>query len=81
MTTLRQSSNPNMEGWQPVTPETQPITPQSAPDDPRTQRNPMMHAPMPVLASTSDALTRQFYGGPNLPTFRILPPSPKGGGV
>jgi hypothetical protein len=80
MTTLRQSSNVNMDGWEPVTPQTQP-QPRSAPVDPRTLRNPQMLAPMPLLASSLDALSRQFYGGPNLPTYRILPPSSKRGGA
>lgn len=74
MPTLKQSSAVNMAGWQPVAPRAASSQPaKTAPSDPSTQRNPHMLASMPLVASTNDALTRQFYGGPNVPTFRILP--------
>jgi hypothetical protein len=76
MPTLKQSSAVNMAGWQPVAPATssQPAkTAPAAPTDPRIMRDPRMLASMPLMASTGDAFYRQFYGGPNLPTFRILP--------
>lgn len=76
MPTLKQSSAVNMAGWQPVAAQpasSQPKTAISSPRDRRVMRNPQMLAPMPVAASTSDSLTRQFYGGLNVPTYRILP--------
>jgi hypothetical protein len=75
MPTLKQSSAVNMAGWQPTTPKPsiQTKTSPAAPTDPRTVRNPHMLASMPLMASTGDAFYRQFYGGPNLPTYRILP--------
>jgi hypothetical protein len=74
MPTLKQSSAVNMAGWQPVAPRAASSQPaKTAPTDPSTRRNPQMLAAMPLMASTNDALTRQFYGGQNVPTFRILP--------
>jgi len=77
MPTLKQSSAVNMSGWQPVAPEAanrqSDKTAPAAPTDPRIARDRNMLASMPLMASTGDAFYRQFYGGPNLPTFRILP--------
>lgn len=77
MPTLKQSSAVNMAGWRPVAPQaasSQPAkTAPAAPTDPRIVRNPYMLASMPLMASTGDAFYRQFYGGPNIPTYRILP--------
>jgi hypothetical protein len=76
MATLRQSAAVNMQGWQPVQPTPQVVRqPASKPSpvDTRTQRSPIMLSPMPALASRSDGLQRQFYGGKNVPTYRILP--------
>lgn len=77
MPTLKQSSAVNMAGWQPVASPATSAQPAkaalSSPVDPRNTRNPHMLASMPLMASTNDALTRQFYGGVNVPTFRILP--------
>jgi hypothetical protein len=73
MATLKQSSNVNMAGWQPAPVKQQPVAAQSPPTDTRNTRSPRMLASMPLMASTSDSLTRQFYGGQNLPTYRILP--------
>lgn len=74
MPTLKQLRGVNMQGWQPAPaqPQAQPAK-TSAPQDTRTQRNPNMLAAMPLIASTNDALQRQFYGGKNVPTYRILP--------
>jgi hypothetical protein len=77
MATIRQSQAVNMAGWTPAPQPAQAAT-KSSPPDPRVKRLPNMLAPMPLIASTNDALTRQFYGGSNVPTFRILPT--KGGG-
>jgi hypothetical protein len=76
MPTLKQSSAVNMSGWQPIAPQaaaSQTKTAPAAPTDPRITRDPRMLASMPLMASTGDAFYRQFYGGPNLPTYRILP--------
>lgn len=32
-----------------------------------------MLASMPLMSAGGDALQRQFYGGPNVPSYRILP--------
>jgi hypothetical protein len=82
MTTINKSASVNMAGWRPVaTPvAAKPTTtPSSPPTDPRTLRDPKMLASMPLMATSSDSLTRQFYGGANVPTFRILPVK-RGGG-
>jgi hypothetical protein len=39
-----------------------------------------MLASMPLMATTADAFQRQFYGGANVPTYRILP-AKKGSGT
>jgi hypothetical protein len=72
MPSVRQSGNPSLRGWQPApkTPQKEPQTP--APMDPNS-RSAMMLAPMPLMASTADAFTRQFYSNSNLPSQRILP--------
>lgn len=35
--------------------------------------SPLMHCSMPLMASTFDSLTRQFYNNSRLPQNRILP--------
>jgi hypothetical protein len=76
MPSLRQSRNVNPEGWQQTAPTPAPQAPARFPvptlSDPTT-RSPFMHAAMPLAASTADAFQRQFYGGPGIPTSRILP--------
>jgi hypothetical protein len=75
MPSIRTSARPNLKGWQPAqtTPsgEPQKHNPPPAPDP--LARSPFMHASMPLMASTDDSLTRQFYGSSNLPQQRILP--------
>lgn len=68
-----------MRGWQPVqaSPGGEPKpTPSPAPS-PLSQaglaRSPFMHASMPLMASTSDAFTRQFYSPVNTSQQRIMP--------
>jgi hypothetical protein len=76
MATLRQSAAVNMQGWQAVQQNTQAKSAPAgkpSPVDTRTQRNPNMLSPMPAIATLSDGLSRQFYGGLNVPTYRILP--------
>jgi hypothetical protein len=43
-------------------------------------RSPFMLASMPLMASTADAFSRQFYGQGNVPSQRILP-AKKGAGA
>jgi hypothetical protein len=75
MATLRQAARANMKGFEPA-PST-PATTAPRPSIPNPVNNPGRHpsmlASMPAMASTADAFTRQFYGGGNLPTHRILP--------
>lgn len=68
-----------MRGWEATdsTPAKQPETANFPPiPDPNT-RGPYMHAAMPLMASTNDALS-QFYSNANIPWQRILP-AKKGG--
>lgn len=76
MPSNKASMNPNMDGWVRV-----PNSPQTALQDTQNplQRSTFMHASMPLMASTSDAFVRQFYGAGNLPQFRILPVQKRGG--
>lgn len=82
MPSIRASSRVNLTGWQatqttPVsTPQTRTISTQSE----ANSRSPFMLASMPLMASTNDALTRQFYSTENLPQQRILP-AKKGAGT
>jgi hypothetical protein len=80
MPTMKQAANADMKGWAPA-PTVPPIAPQR-PALPNQiaipQRLPTMLSSMPLMASTADAFTRQFYGGANVPKYRILP---AGGGA
>jgi hypothetical protein len=73
MPSIRASANPNLRGWNLVqngvqsAPEKQP----NEPEKPYNLKSPYMHASMPLMASTNDALT-QFYQDTN-PQQRILP--------
>jgi hypothetical protein len=79
MASLRQAARANMEGYKPVT--AQPVQTPSRPPRPDTPiRNPNMLASMPLMATTADAFQRQFYGGANVPSYRILP-AKKGSGT
>jgi hypothetical protein len=78
MPSIRQSANVDMTGWEPAPPNPRPQG--MTANDPNPQRNPAMLASMPAMASTADAFQRQFYGGANIPAFRILP-GRRGGGV
>lgn len=79
MASLRQAATANMEGYKPA--PIQPIATPSRPPEPATSlRNPNMLASMPLMATTADAFQRQFYGGANVPTYRILP-AKKGSGT
>jgi hypothetical protein len=82
MATLKQASQANMQGWQRNPMQPVGATPSPAPTGPPPQlpnggtipRSPYMLSAMPTMASTVDALQRQFYGGSSLPVHRILPP-------
>jgi hypothetical protein len=72
MASLKQAANVNMSGYKPA--PAQPYSTPSRPPEPTTSvRNPNMLASMPLMATTADAFQRQFYGGANVPTYRILP--------
>lgn len=72
MATLKQSWAVNMSGWEPSTEggnQPQHDPPTRAPYG----KSPYMISSMPLMASTGDALVRQFYGDGKTPTYRILP--------
>jgi hypothetical protein len=75
MPSVRSSLRPSLKGWQPLTtPPSGGTTRASAPPPGLPpERSPFMHAAMPVMASTADVFTRQFYGPSSLPQARILP--------
>lgn len=82
MPPVKASARPNLEGWKPLenTPSGQAQNTTPAPEQNPLARSPFMHAAMPLMASTADAFTRQFYGKGNLPSQRILP-AKKGAGA
>lgn len=83
MASLRRAANTDMRGWEPAPQQPQNATvspPGSAPDQATSTRAPNMLASMPLMASTGDAFQRQFYGGTNVPSYRILP-AQRGGGA
>lgn len=80
MPTMRASAKPNMQGWEPSpsAAEKAEKSPDQTPSLPNNQtRSPYMHASMPLMASTNDALA-QYYTSDNLPQQRILPARPGG---
>lgn len=74
MPSIRSSANPNLRGWQPAQTVTQAAqNPQSNGEvKEHHEKSVFMHASMPLMASTNDALT-QFYTTSNMPQQRILP--------
>lgn len=82
MPSIRASARANIAGWKPLqntivsTPQTRPTATQSE----AITRSPFMQASMPLMASTNDAFTRQFYSSQNIPQQRILP-AKKGAGT
>jgi len=81
MPTIRQSAKVSTQGWEPA-PQT-PATPSQTPAMPAPEtngRSSFMLASMPLMASTGDAFTRQFYSSGNLPQIRTLP-AKKGSGA
>ena len=78
MPSPKQASRVNMAGYKPA--PAQPVSTPTRPPEPSTSlRSPNMLASMPLMATTADAFQRQFYGGANVPTYRILP-AKKGSG-
>jgi hypothetical protein len=65
-----------MAGWTQLTTPANGHTPTPSPVEAHETvllRSPLMHAAMPLMASTADAFVRQFYSTGNLPQNRILP--------
>ena len=82
MPSIRASGTVNLRGWQaaPTAPAAT-VQTKAVPSDSQTPvRSSIMHASMPLMASTADAFTRQFYSQDNLPQQRILP-AKKGAGT
>ena len=74
MASLKQASRADMRGWERAPESTGSLRIPSTPDESNTPgRNPNMLSSMPPGATTGDGLQRQFYGGGNVPTSRILP--------
>jgi hypothetical protein len=74
MPTINQSRVSNSKLGPVIAP--QPITapqPPALPVSIGVTQSPYMLAPMPIRASGSDSLGRQFYGGSGFPQTRILP--------
>ena len=65
--------NPDLTNMRQIPVPQTPDRPAAPPQDTHTGRAPNMLSSMPLMASTSDAFSRQFYGGTNVPAVRILP--------
>lgn len=75
MPSIKASARVNLRGWQPA-PNNPSPTPPALPSYTTAaipSRSPYMRASMPLMASTSDSFTRQFYSASNVPQQRILP--------
>lgn len=79
MPTVKQSTNPSMNGWTQQPPKTDTAdlqATQPAAEPPASggypNMSPFMLSSMPLMASTNDALT-QFYGNWSIPQFRTVP--------
>jgi hypothetical protein len=75
MASLKAASSADMTGYKPApsAPPAQLNTPSIPKSGDSPGRLPTMLSSMPLNASTGDAFQRQFYGGSNVPTYRILP--------
>lgn len=82
MPSVRASSRPDLRGWQQaqITPSGEPERHNPPPPPDPLARSPFMRASMPLMASTADAFSRQFYSENGLPSQRILP-AKKGSGT
>ena len=63
----------NLRGWEPAQTTSAGDLPALPPTKNPLVRSPLMHASMPLMASTADAFVRQFYSPANIPQQRILP--------
>jgi hypothetical protein len=77
MPSMSQSANVRMEGWTlQTTPDQYGTTPDSGPGSaaPKTvdSRSPYLLSYLPMVVSSDHELDRQFYNGPNVPTYRTL---------
>jgi hypothetical protein len=53
----------------------EPFIPMPAPEPPAgLRRSPAMISSLPVISTSVDGVIRQFYGGPNFPTRRLIQP-------
>ena len=74
MPRLNQLRSPDLSNMRQIpVPAPPPATAPTTEADPTSGRAPNMLSSMPLMASTGDAFQRQFYGGTNVPTYRILP--------
>jgi hypothetical protein len=52
-----------------------PFVPMPAPEPPLgIRRSPVMISSLPAISTSVDGVLRQFYGGPNVPTRRLVNP-------
>ena len=55
--------------------EPEPFRPMPAPEPPvGIRRSPVMISSLPIISTNVDGVMRQFYGGPNFPTRRLVSP-------
>lgn len=73
MPAVRASTPSTLQGYTQVVSQTPTAAPASVDTSKGSLRSSMMRASMPIMASTNDAFTRQFYGQENIPQQRILP--------
>lgn len=73
MPRMNELRNPDLSNMRQVPVPTPAPTPSPTQDADPNGRAPNMLSSMPLMASTGDAFQRQFYGGTNVPTYRILP--------
>ena len=61
--------------YRPITPTAPPFQINPAPEPPTViRRSSVMISSMPSIATDVDGVSRQFYGGPNVPTRRLILP-------
>jgi len=59
----------------PHAPAPAPFLPMPAPEPPvAIRRSPVLISSLPILSTSVDGVLRQFYGGPNFPTRRLVTP-------
>lgn len=72
MPTLKESANIDTNQLRRVPTPTAPVGVNTVLPTPDEQMSQFMHASLPVLATTYDSLTRQYYGR-RVPHIRVLP--------